>query len=412
MRALLRAGVMEDGAVRRSVTRHSAGRRHLAAAGQRLPAPARPGLADARPRGARPLRRRSRGDVPDRAGGRARPRGAQRRSWPSSGLEPKEAKTRIVHLREGGEGFDFLGFHHRWVRGRDPRSRHVAFLARWPSRQAMQHARDRVREFTARDRLLLAGRGGRAGPQPLPARLGGLLPLRKLGPPLRPDQPPRGRRGSRSSWPNATSAHPSYGAGSSSLFRVPEPPRPDHPQRNRRRATAQPALAGTPNAGGEQTSVSRVRENRMHGSMGGGRKPAPVGHAARRRRLPPTRHNLLRERRGDCGGGGRRLGWHAGRRRRDRVSVATGAAGRPCGRVQEAPPRRVRRTLGGGRGRSPRSAIEYGAVRRQAGNRAHLPGEQLPPRNAPYLDPEDREWVDAYLGSFSARRRRQAIRGS
>jgi len=31
------------------------------------------------------------------------------------GLEPKEAKTRIVHLEVGGEGFDFLGFHHRLV---------------------------------------------------------------------------------------------------------------------------------------------------------------------------------------------------------------------------------------------------------------------------------------------------------
>lgn len=71
------------------------------------------------------------------------------------GLEPKEAKTRIVHLREGGEGFDFLGFHHRYVRGRTRRSRHVSFLARWPSRQAMQHARDRIRELTARERLLL-----------------------------------------------------------------------------------------------------------------------------------------------------------------------------------------------------------------------------------------------------------------
>ncbi len=69
------------------------------------------------------------------------------------GLEPKQAKTRIVHLREGGEGLDFLGFHHRWVRARDPRHRHVAFLARWPSRKAMRHARDRVRELTARDRL-------------------------------------------------------------------------------------------------------------------------------------------------------------------------------------------------------------------------------------------------------------------
>ena len=33
------------------------------------------------------------------------------------GLELKAAKTRIVHLREGGEGLDFLGFHHRRVAG-------------------------------------------------------------------------------------------------------------------------------------------------------------------------------------------------------------------------------------------------------------------------------------------------------
>ena len=69
------------------------------------------------------------------------------------GLEPKPAKTRIVHLVEGGEGFDFLGFHHRWVHARDPRYRHISFLARWPSRKAMQHARDRLGELTARDRL-------------------------------------------------------------------------------------------------------------------------------------------------------------------------------------------------------------------------------------------------------------------
>lgn len=69
------------------------------------------------------------------------------------GLEPKQAKTRIVHLREGGEGLDFLGFNHRWVRARDRRHRHIAFLARWPSRQAMRHARGRVRELTGRDRL-------------------------------------------------------------------------------------------------------------------------------------------------------------------------------------------------------------------------------------------------------------------
>ena len=71
------------------------------------------------------------------------------------GLAPKPAKTRIVHLTEGGEGLDFLGFHHRHVRGRTHRSRHLTFLARWPSRQAMQHARDRIRELTARSRLRL-----------------------------------------------------------------------------------------------------------------------------------------------------------------------------------------------------------------------------------------------------------------
>jgi group II intron reverse transcriptase/maturase len=74
------------------------------------------------------------------------------------GLEPKAAKTRIVHLTEDkdAEGFDFLGFHHRWVRARGTVSpSRVCFLARWPSRKAAQHARDRIRQITDRKRLLL-----------------------------------------------------------------------------------------------------------------------------------------------------------------------------------------------------------------------------------------------------------------
>ncbi|WP_280382097.1 group II intron reverse transcriptase/maturase [Nocardia wallacei] len=72
------------------------------------------------------------------------------------GLAPKEAKTRIVELREGGEGFDFLGFHHRLVRSRGVRGRRgVVFLARWPSDRAMRRARDRIRELTVRSRLLV-----------------------------------------------------------------------------------------------------------------------------------------------------------------------------------------------------------------------------------------------------------------
>ena len=41
------------------------------------------------------------------------------------------------------------------MRGWTPRSRHLTFLARWPSRQARQHARDRIRAITDRSRLLL-----------------------------------------------------------------------------------------------------------------------------------------------------------------------------------------------------------------------------------------------------------------
>jgi RNA-directed DNA polymerase len=75
------------------------------------------------------------------------------------GLELKAAKTRIVHLTEDKEagGFDFLGFHHRWVRARGTvKPSRVCFLARWPSRKAAQHARDRIRQITDRKRLLMA----------------------------------------------------------------------------------------------------------------------------------------------------------------------------------------------------------------------------------------------------------------
>jgi RNA-directed DNA polymerase len=59
-----------------------------------------------------------------------------------------------VCLVEGGEGFDFLGFHHRLVRSRPVRgSDGLVYLARWPSRKAAQHARDRIRFLTMRARL-------------------------------------------------------------------------------------------------------------------------------------------------------------------------------------------------------------------------------------------------------------------
>ncbi|MGW3473537.1 reverse transcriptase domain-containing protein [Saccharopolyspora sp. NPDC000995] len=78
------------------------------------------------------------------------------RTWLGDlGLELKASKTRIVHLVEGGQGLEFLGFHNRLVRGRTPRSAHLVFLASWPARKAVHHARDRIRSITARSRLLV-----------------------------------------------------------------------------------------------------------------------------------------------------------------------------------------------------------------------------------------------------------------
>ncbi|WP_131771109.1 group II intron maturase-specific domain-containing protein [Candidatus Protofrankia californiensis] len=46
--------------------------------------------------------------------------------------------------------------HHRLVRSRSRAgARRIIFLARWPSRKAAQHARDRIRDLTARSRLLV-----------------------------------------------------------------------------------------------------------------------------------------------------------------------------------------------------------------------------------------------------------------
>lgn len=68
------------------------------------------------------------------------------------GLELAEAKTRLLCVDEPGEGFDFLGFHHRMVESTGKPG--VRFLGRWPSARAMHQARQRIREITDR-RLLL-----------------------------------------------------------------------------------------------------------------------------------------------------------------------------------------------------------------------------------------------------------------
>ena len=152
VRAMLRAGVMEEGAVRRSDTGTPQG-------GVISPLLANLYLdrldRQWQARGCGTLVRYA-DDLVVMCGSEREARralAALRVLLAELGLRLKETKTRIVQLREGGEGFDFLGFHHRYVRGRTPRSRHLTFLARWPSRQAMQHARERIHELTDRRRL-------------------------------------------------------------------------------------------------------------------------------------------------------------------------------------------------------------------------------------------------------------------
>jgi RNA-directed DNA polymerase len=53
---------------------------------------------------------------------------------------------------EGGE-FTFLGFQHRLATTRTRKGAQIEFLARYPSPEAMQRARGRVRAITARKRL-------------------------------------------------------------------------------------------------------------------------------------------------------------------------------------------------------------------------------------------------------------------
>jgi len=64
------------------------------------------------------------------------------------GLRLHPDKTRIVCLRHGDEGFDFLGFHHRMVESWKRKGRY--YLNKWPSPRAMASIRAKVRDRTPR----------------------------------------------------------------------------------------------------------------------------------------------------------------------------------------------------------------------------------------------------------------------
>jgi RNA-directed DNA polymerase len=73
----------------------------------------------------------------------------------SMGLELHPDKTRVVDLREGREGFDFLGCHfHARMSGRLWEQKRIVryYLHRWPSQRAMKRLREKVRDRTGRNR--------------------------------------------------------------------------------------------------------------------------------------------------------------------------------------------------------------------------------------------------------------------
>ena len=170
----------------------------------------------------------------------------------------------------GTHRFDFLGFHHRLVRSRPVRGTSgLVYLARWPSRKAAQHARDRIRLLTMRARL--------AAPveqivQEVNAFLRGWAGFFRYGNSAREFDKIRKYAVLRVALFVAKRHQRGRAWGFAQVYRSPDSlglislngtviaPRPNRPWRapvehRRRRA-----------------SVSRVRENRMHGSTGRGWK--------------------------------------------------------------------------------------------------------------------------------------------
>jgi len=93
---------------------------------------------------------------------RAQAEQAQRRATSllsELGLELHPGKTRVVELRDGNEGFDFLGCHlHARMSGKLWEQKRIIryYLHRWPSARSMTRARARVKALTGRNRVGMA----------------------------------------------------------------------------------------------------------------------------------------------------------------------------------------------------------------------------------------------------------------
>ena len=152
VRKWLQAGVMEEGGFGDGY-RDAAGRSDLAAALEHLPARARPRVRDG---GLGMLVRYADDFVvlcrSEREASAALELAGEMLA--GLGLELHPEKTRVVDLREGREGFDFLGCHFRArVSGRMlERGIRRYYLHRWPSQRAMKRIRAKIKPMTGRGR--------------------------------------------------------------------------------------------------------------------------------------------------------------------------------------------------------------------------------------------------------------------
>ncbi len=154
VRQWLRAGVMEDGGVRRSVAGTPQG-------GVISPLLSNIYLhaldrAFADGRHGRLVRYADDFVVVCRSEAQARAAAAHARQVLAGlGLELHPDKTKVVDLREGREGFDFLGCHFRARLSGRLLERGICryYLQRWPSQQAMKRVRQRVKALTGRNRV-------------------------------------------------------------------------------------------------------------------------------------------------------------------------------------------------------------------------------------------------------------------
>jgi group II intron reverse transcriptase/maturase len=180
------------------------------------------------------------------------------------GLVLHPDKTRVVDLREGNEGFDFLGCHLRArMSGRLWQERRIVryYVHRWPSQRAMTRARQRITLFTRSTSGRDAVAGPDQGPEPVPPGMGQLLPHRERVQQVRPTRPVCGVAAQTFAHQEAGPQPARRSGGQVDVGLVPRPgPAPAHGH------YLLPEGSVTMH---RRPSVSRVRENRTHGLKGG-----------------------------------------------------------------------------------------------------------------------------------------------